>query len=152
VRDVAEELRPDLERAGCRLVPDALAPVAGLWDSARLDQVLRSIQRHQVRAQQSSPCWSLSRRWGTSLGRRGFGIGIPPQHRRHVFGRFERTLPGYPVHLVESLGAAPAWRSADPFADRASDGRRVRRRFLPPVAVAACPNASRAFLAKVADT
>ncbi len=79
---------------GSELVLDAPEPVFGDWDGFRIDELVTNLVGNAVKYGEGRPV-------RVSLGRLGdraqlvvadSGIGIPPEDRERLFGRFERAV------------------------------------------------------------
>jgi predicted ATPase/signal transduction histidine kinase/tRNA A-37 threonylcarbamoyl transferase component Bud32 len=91
---VVEELRLDLGAAGCVVHLDA-APVRGLWDRARLEQVITNLLSNALKFGSGRPIEVCVRSagGGAQLSVRDHGIGIEPDRQPFIFDRFERAVP-----------------------------------------------------------
>jgi signal transduction histidine kinase len=95
VREIAEELGPELARARCGLTVEAPAPVEGQWDRTRLDQVVNNLLSNAMKYGAGHPI-RITVDTSPGIARlvvEDQGIGIDPERLRHVFGRFERAVP-----------------------------------------------------------
>jgi PAS domain S-box-containing protein len=93
VRDVAEQLAGDFARAGCALTLQAGEPVCGVWDQARLEQVVTNLLSNAMKYGAGKPVEVRVER-ANGLARltvRDHGIGIPPERQERIFERFERA-------------------------------------------------------------
>jgi predicted ATPase/signal transduction histidine kinase len=115
VREIVEELGPELARARCGLTVEAPAPVEGLWDRTRLDQVVSNLLSNAMKYGAGQPIRiAVSASAGIArLVVEDHGIGIDPERLRHVFGRFERAVPasnygglGLGLYVVREIVAA----------------------------------------------
>ena len=97
VREVAAQLAPELTVAGCRLTVTAPAPVPGLWDRARLEQVVTNLLSNALKYGRGQPIEVAVT--GTDdrarLVVRDEGIGIAPEHLSRIFERFERAVSAH---------------------------------------------------------
>jgi signal transduction histidine kinase len=94
VREVAACFRPDLEQARCALNLRADNPVVGVWDPARLEQVVNNLLSNAVRYGAGLPIEIAVVADGgrARLTVTDHGIGIPPSERARIFERFERAV------------------------------------------------------------
>jgi PAS domain S-box-containing protein len=96
VRDVVARFSEDAERAGCAVTVQASAPSAGRWDPVRLEQVVVNLLSNAMKFGAGKP---IDLEVGgdasfASLTVRDRGIGIAPEFRARMFGRFERGVSG----------------------------------------------------------
>ncbi|HEY3352460.1 MAG TPA: ATP-binding protein [Polyangia bacterium] len=93
-RDVCDDFREDLARAGCELTVRADRPAAGRWDPLRVEQVVTNLLSNALKYGAGHPIEVTvdadSAR--ASLSVRDHGIGIPPEDRARIFDRFERAV------------------------------------------------------------
>ncbi|MBN1204136.1 MAG: PAS domain-containing protein, partial [Myxococcaceae bacterium] len=94
VGDVAARFGSLLAHSGCRLELDIRRGVTGLWDRARLDQVVVNLLTNAIKFGQGNPIEvEVEADPRTARLRvRDHGIGIPPEHLSRIFGRFERAV------------------------------------------------------------
>jgi len=95
VHDVAEQLEPDLRRAGCSLSIRCDTAVTGRWDRARIDQVVTNLLANAAKfgAGRSIHIRVWEDRPGAArLEVRDEGIGIDPAKQARIFDRFERAV------------------------------------------------------------
>ncbi|WP_257462048.1 sensor histidine kinase [Archangium lipolyticum] len=118
-RDVLEQFSAEATRAGCRVVLEGGAPVVGQWDRLRLEQVVTNLLTNALKYGAGRPVlvrvgWAEG---GARLVVRDEGIGIAPEHRGRIFGKFERAVSerhygglGLGLHItrqiVQALGGA----------------------------------------------
>ena len=94
VHDVTERLEGDRARARCTVSIEAATPVVGRWDRSRIDRVITNLLSNAIKFGAGKPievCVSA----GQGIARlavRDHGIGIDPEHRARIFGRFERGV------------------------------------------------------------
>jgi len=95
VRDVAEQLGEQLQRAGCRLSIHVDGRIVGLWDRERLQQVTVNLLENALKFGAGKPIdVNLAEDGGIAqLTVRDYGIGIPAERLSNVFDRFERGVP-----------------------------------------------------------
>jgi signal transduction histidine kinase len=94
VRQVVEDLKFELTGAGCPVHIDADAPVAGVWDPSRLDQVLTNLLSNALKFGPGRPIDIRVRAAGevAELTVRDYGLGIARDRQPFVFDRFERAV------------------------------------------------------------
>ncbi|HET6345905.1 MAG TPA: GAF domain-containing sensor histidine kinase, partial [Myxococcota bacterium] len=94
VRDVVERCREEAERAGCALTLQAPAPVFGMWDKLRLDQVVTNLVMNAIKYGRTRPVGVAVElhRGRARLVVRDQGIGIDKAHHVRIFERFERAV------------------------------------------------------------
>jgi signal transduction histidine kinase len=94
VRDVVERHRPESERQGTPVSIRAAAGVTGHWDRLRLDQVVSNLVGNAVKYGRGKPVEVEVEADGgeATLVVRDHGIGISPEDRKRIFGRFERAV------------------------------------------------------------
>jgi PAS domain S-box-containing protein len=95
VREVVERMREDIAGAGCPLSLHIDAPIVGLWDRIRIDQVVTNLLTNALKYGGKAPIEVVTTvRDGQVLLRvRDQGIGIPPEDQDRIFERFERAAP-----------------------------------------------------------
>jgi signal transduction histidine kinase len=84
----------ELARAGCRLTVDAPAPVVGRWDAMRIEQIVDNLLRNAVKYGAGKPVAVRVTTDGATatLTVQDQGIGLSPNDRERIFGRFERAV------------------------------------------------------------
>lgn len=96
LREICERFAEQLARAECELSLDLPARIVGHWDRTRLDQVISNLLDNAIKYGPGKPIEigveQLSER--ARIRVRDHGIGIDPQHRERIFGRFERAVSG----------------------------------------------------------
>ncbi len=92
-RRVLENLAQQAEAAGCAVTLDAPAPVGGVWDEFRIEQVLTNLMTNAMRYGPGKPiAVSIGQADGEArLTVRDHGIGVAPADHARIFGQFERT-------------------------------------------------------------
>ncbi|AMM23597.1 hybrid sensor histidine kinase/response regulator [Variovorax sp. PAMC 28711] len=90
---VIENLAQQAEVAGCVVTLDAPAPVEGLWDGFRIEQVVTNLLTNAMRYGGGKPIAVTVAQSAneTRLSVRDEGIGIAPEDHVRIFGQFERT-------------------------------------------------------------
>ena len=124
-RGVAEELRDELARARCVLEVQTPEHVVGVWDRARLEQVVVSLLGNAMKYARGAPLTLTVAATPDSaqLTLHDRGIGIAEEDQARIFERFERAAPdrhygGLGVglwvvrHVVESMGGRISVASA----------------------------------------
>jgi PAS domain S-box-containing protein len=94
VREVVARYAPQAAQVGCTLEVDAEAPVEGIWDRQRLDQVTTNLLTNALKYGAGG---RVHVRVGTEDGRaclsvRDEGIGIAPEDQPRIFDRFVRAV------------------------------------------------------------
>ena len=93
-RDLAGRMSEDARRARCTIDVQAEHDVVGLWDAARLEQVLMNLLSNAMKFGAGRPIEVAVT--GDVHGARvtvsDHGIGIPAEAQRRVFDRFERAV------------------------------------------------------------
>jgi PAS domain S-box-containing protein len=94
VREAAGRLAQQLASAGCTLTLNAPAPVSGTWDRMRIEQVATNLLSNALKYGPGKPVEvSVTEVDGRArLEVRDHGIGIAPENRARIFGRFERAV------------------------------------------------------------
>jgi signal transduction histidine kinase len=116
VREIAEEMGPELSRARCQLALLAPGPVEGQWDRTRLEQIVTNLFTNAIKYGGGSPIQVSVEVPAPGLARlmvEDHGIGIEPERLLHVFGRFERAVPatnygglGLGLYVVREVATA----------------------------------------------
>ncbi|WP_158079956.1 ATP-binding protein [Archangium sp. Cb G35] len=95
VEEVVGRLRPELARAGCRVVLALESPLTGYWDRSRLDQVLTNLLSNAAKYGKGRPIEIRASALPgdrVCVSVRDEGIGITPEDQARIFGRFERAV------------------------------------------------------------
>jgi PAS domain S-box-containing protein len=93
--EVIERYTPEAHNAGCTIQLDADPEVRGLWDRARMEQVVTNLVTNSIKYGSGRPIEvrvTSADGWA-HLVVRDHGIGIPPADLERVFARFERAVP-----------------------------------------------------------
>lgn len=93
-RDVAARFAEAAAREGGAIEVHAEAPAVGLWDPARVDQILTNLVANAVKYGPGKPVSITVQRSGgfAELIVRDQGIGIAPESLERIFDRFERAV------------------------------------------------------------
>jgi signal transduction histidine kinase len=94
VRDVLDRFALDFERHRVMVSVDAPAPVHGIWDAARVDQVVTNLVSNALKYGAGRPI-EVSVHAATSRATivvRDHGVGIPLEEQTAVFGPFARAV------------------------------------------------------------
>jgi signal transduction histidine kinase len=92
--DVIDRFSEELNRSGCRISLRSAAHVRGAWDRLRLDQVITNLIGNAIKYGSGKPI-EVSVEEQSEVARltvRDHGIGIPPEDKDRIFGRFERAV------------------------------------------------------------
>ncbi|HEX8440057.1 ATP-binding protein [Archangium sp.] len=111
-RDVVEQFAAEATRAGCRVELLDGSPVVGRWDRVRLEQVVTNLLTNALKYGKGRPI--ALRVWGEGGVARlrvcDEGIGIAPEHRARIFGKFERAVSdrhygglGLGLHITQRI-------------------------------------------------
>jgi PAS domain S-box-containing protein len=111
-RDVLAQFSEEASRAGCAVELWAGPPVVGQWDRVRLEQVVINLLTNALKYGAGRPV--RVRVWvegGVArLSVRDEGIGIAPEHRSRIFGKFERAVSerhygglGLGLHITQRI-------------------------------------------------
>ncbi|WP_437974225.1 ATP-binding sensor histidine kinase [Sorangium sp. So ce295] len=94
VREVAERFEADLAGARCSVSIQTGAPVFGRWDRSCLDRVVTNLLSNAIKFGTGKPIEIAvgAERGMAQLAVRDHGIGIAPEQRDRIFGRFERAV------------------------------------------------------------
>lgn len=103
VRKVVADYGVALRHAGCTLELNARAPVVGLWDRGRIEQVAVALLSNAMKygARRAIVVDVVAEGAGARLSVRDFGIGIAHADRERIFKQFERAVT---VHHYGGLG------------------------------------------------
>jgi PAS domain S-box-containing protein len=95
VREVAASFKDELAGSGSTLALEVPGPVAGLWDRARMEQVVTNLLSNAIRYGKGKPiAIALVGEGGKArLEVRDKGIGIAPADQEVIFERFRRAVP-----------------------------------------------------------
>ncbi|RYZ38692.1 MAG: response regulator [Myxococcaceae bacterium] len=94
VADCLAQSREELERAGCTLTFEARGPLHAEVDPVRLEQLVRNLLSNAARYSPSRPVEIQLGEEGTHLRLAvvDHGMGVKPEDRERIFGRFERAV------------------------------------------------------------
>ncbi len=93
-REVVSRFESEAERVGCRLELGAEGCPVGHWDRLRLEQVMTNLLSNAIKYGAGTPI-HIRVEGGAShvrLAVREEGIGIAPEARERIFGKFERAV------------------------------------------------------------
>lgn len=93
-RDVLSRFQDELDRSGSALTLHGEAPVLGLWDRSRLDQVITNLVSNAIKYGRGNPIEvDVGSRGETALlAVQDHGLGIPREHMPLMFHKFERAV------------------------------------------------------------
>jgi PAS domain S-box-containing protein len=94
VREVVARFAGESARAGTTLSVRADESVRGSWDPTRIDQVITNLLSNAVKYGHGKPVEIevITEEHHASVRVVDHGIGIDPDHRQRLFGRFERAV------------------------------------------------------------
>jgi signal transduction histidine kinase len=93
LRELAQRFAADAAAAGCTLTVRAPSPLRGIWDPARLDQIVTNLIANALKYGAGSPI-EIEAEGGDDriwLTVRDHGIGIALADQQRIFQRFERA-------------------------------------------------------------
>ena len=93
VREVTERLRDPLAAAGCAVTAQVDAQVVGVWDQARIEQVLVILLTNAMKYAPGKPVEVSAKKDGSLVRMvvKDAGPGIPADKHQLIFERFERA-------------------------------------------------------------
>lgn len=93
--EVIDRFSEHLSRAGCEVSVQAGERLVGRWDRVRLDQVFTNLVSNAAKYGAGKPIQIRIARENdhARIAVQDHGIGISPEDRRRIFGRFERAVP-----------------------------------------------------------
>ncbi|WP_223637036.1 PAS domain-containing sensor histidine kinase [Corallococcus sp. EGB] len=93
-REVVARYAPQSTQVGCTVTVDAPAPIEGIWDRARVDQVITNLLTNAIKYGAGKPIHVRVRMESglAVLSVRDEGIGIPHEDQPRVFERFVRAV------------------------------------------------------------
>ncbi|PTL82111.1 AAA family ATPase [Vitiosangium sp. GDMCC 1.1324] len=96
VREVVEQFKLELSRAGCSLSIRDGGRVVGLWDRSRVDQILTNLLSNAIKFGAGKPIEIfLGEEAGMArVAVRDHGIGVDPARQGQIFECFERAVSG----------------------------------------------------------
>ncbi len=94
LREVARIFADTLEAAGCKLIIKAAPNLIGLWDRARIEQIINNLLSNAIKFGAGQPIEiTVEKEANQACFRvRDQGIGIEPQNVARIFDRFERAV------------------------------------------------------------
>jgi len=94
VREVVDDLREELARAGCAVIIDASGAIPGRWDRPRIEQVVTNLLANAMKygAGKSIQVAVAMDGATAALRVRDQGIGIEVERQASIFDRFERAV------------------------------------------------------------
>jgi signal transduction histidine kinase len=94
IREVVSRYDAHAARAGCPLKVETPGAVTGRWDVLRLEQVVTNLVDNAIKYGAGKPIQIRLAAEGAhaTFMVRDEGIGIAPEHRSRIFGRFERAV------------------------------------------------------------
>jgi signal transduction histidine kinase len=94
VADCLAQHREEFQRAGCTVTFEARSPVLAEVDPVRLEQLVRNLLSNAAKYGASQPVEVHVGEAGAQLRLRvvDHGIGVKPEDRERIFGRFERAV------------------------------------------------------------
>ncbi|QRK11441.1 GAF domain-containing protein [Archangium violaceum] len=111
-REVIAQFSDDAARAGCAVELWAGPAVVGHWDRVRLEQVVTNLLTNALKYGAGRPVHVRVWMEGgvARLSVRDEGIGIAPEHRSRIFGKFERAVSerhygglGLGLHITQQI-------------------------------------------------
>jgi PAS domain S-box-containing protein len=94
VKEVAEQLRPALEKAGCEVTLEIDSSPVGNWDRNRIEQVVTNLLTNAMKYAKGTPITvRIAEAAGNAeLSVKDQGMGIAHEHHEKIFGRFQRAI------------------------------------------------------------
>ncbi len=94
VTDLISRQQENVAESGSEVTVDVPEPVVGAFDPARTEQVVLNLFTNALKYGRAQPVVVSLRKVGdhARLTVRDHGIGIPPEARAKIFGRFERAV------------------------------------------------------------
>jgi signal transduction histidine kinase len=94
VSEVVARFEEDLSQSRCSVSIHCGAPIMGRWDRSRVDRVVTNLLSNAIKFGAGKPIEIFLRAEGgvARLAVRDHGIGINPDQRDRIFGRFERAV------------------------------------------------------------
>jgi signal transduction histidine kinase len=102
-RDVVERFEPQITESKCKISILGDTRVPGEWDRVRIEQVVTNLLSNAIKYGNGKPVDITVKKMQSKVQFTitDNGIGIPPEHQKRVFSRFER---GIPTREYEGLG------------------------------------------------
>jgi signal transduction histidine kinase len=96
VREAVEQLSPEAEKGGCAIVMECPAELRGRWDPVRVNQVITNLLTNAIKYGKGKPIHVKVDAYGVDaiITVADQGVGIPPEERDRIFGKFERVSSG----------------------------------------------------------
>lgn len=94
VADVATRMSDEAQRADCIIDVHAPAPLSGMWDRTRLNQIATNLLSNAIKYASGGPITVSVLPWSNGsamLSVRDHGPGVPPDAQTRIFDRFERA-------------------------------------------------------------
>jgi signal transduction histidine kinase len=94
VREVVARFEADLAQSHCSIAIHGDEPVVGSWDRSSIDQVITNLLSNAIKFGAGKPIEVFVGAEGgvARLAVRDYGIGLDPEQRERIFGRFERAV------------------------------------------------------------
>jgi PAS domain S-box-containing protein len=94
VREVVEQISDRDARNHCPIEVHADGPIVGMWDRMRVEQVVTNLLTNALKFCDNKPIEVAVEQTDAAarLVVRDHGIGIKPEDRERIFGRFERAV------------------------------------------------------------
>ena len=96
LKDVISRMNPQISNAGCELIMEVERNLTGVWDRARIEQVLENLIGNACKFGAGRPIEikASKREDGVNFSVRDHGIGIKKSEQARIFNRFERGTLG----------------------------------------------------------
>lgn len=103
-RDIVERFESQIAESKCKISILGDTRVVGEWDKVRIEQVVTNLLSNAIKYGKGKSITITIKKLDTKKVQfviTDHGIGIPPEHQKRVFSRFER---GIPTREYEGLG------------------------------------------------